>query len=196
MILWLSVIATWVPLLPFPENHWCYISSVTCTSGNHRSGTSTSGSLSTTGCCEISETGTSGNCCPCNSIFDNHCPGYQYFRFPPSGRMWLPPPDLVSYLASSRNPNSVQCAATKRPANTTESERARDARGSSRYTPGLCFNIKTLFPGIGIPIIKIRRSIFVIQGFRSSHLYDGSPYTGKAASLYWNAPWVRGYSTR
>ena len=40
------------------------------------------------------------------------------------------------------------------------------------------FNIKTVFPGIGIPIIKIRRS----------YLYNENSYTGNMAFLYCNSP--------
>ena len=39
---------------------------------------------------------------------------------------------------------------------------------------GLHFNIKNIFPDVGIPIIK---------------LYYGNSYSGKMASLYWNSPW-------
>ena len=49
--------------------------------------------------------------------------------------------------------------------------------------PGPCLNIETVFPGIGIPIIKIRWS--------SDHLIFamGSPITSKTVSWYWTAPW-------
>ena len=40
------------------------------------------------------------------------------------------------------------------------------------------------FPGMGIPIMKIRRVM------RPSHLYNGNPYTGKTASLYRDRPQV------
>ena len=49
---------------------------------------------------------------------------------------------------------------------------------------GTCFNIETILPGIGIPLIKIRWSwdclIFI--------LYKGNSYTGKMTSLYWDPP--------
>ena len=39
------------------------------------------------------------------------------------------------------------------------SVRAMHAHGDiSLSTPGLCFNVKTVFPDVGIPMIKIRRS--------------------------------------
>ena len=41
--------------------------------------------------------------------------------------------------------------------------------------PGSWFNIKMVFPGMGISIIKIR----------PSYLYDGNANTGKTTSLYW-----------
>ena len=59
------------------------------------------------------------------------------------------------------------------------------------------FNIKMVFPVIGIPITKIRRSseclIFIMgipsyTDIRQSYLYNGNSYTVKAASLYWNTP--------
>ena len=46
-------------------------------------------------------------------------------------------------------------------------------------SPGLCLNIKTVFPGI--PMLKIRRSRSVL-----SLTWD--PYTGKTTSLYWDGP--------
>ena len=67
------------------------------------------------------------------------------------------------------------------------------------------FNIKTVFPGIGVPITKTRLSwdclIFIMRIYRYSHytdkmvvivrpsyLYNEIPYTGKTASLYWYGP--------
>ena len=49
-------------------------------------------------------------------------------------------------------------------------------RGPWSMSPGSRFNLETLFPGIGIPIIKIRWS------------WDGSSYTSKRAYWYWNVP--------
>ena len=46
-------------------------------------------------------------------------------------------------------------------------------------TPGPHLSIQAVFPGIRIPIIKIRRPFY---------LYKRNPYTGKTASLYWNGP--------
>ena len=43
--------------------------------------------------------------------------------------------------------------------------------------PGL--TIKTIFPSMGISIIKIRR-------LRPSYLYNGNSYTSKTTSLYWD----------
>ena len=46
-----------------------------------------------------------------------------------------------------------------------------------KRTPGFHFNIKTAFPGKGMPIVKIRQ------------LWDHLiPYTGKIMSLYWDSP--------
>ena len=41
---------------------------------------------------------------------------------------------------------------------------------------GACFNIKTVFPGIGILVVQ------------QSYLYCGKLYTGKLVSLYWVSP--------
>ena len=50
-------------------------------------------------------------------------------------------------------------------------------------SPGPCLNVKPVFPGVGIYIIKI--------GWLWDHLlYNGNPYTGKMASLYWDSPLV------
>ena len=43
-------------------------------------------------------------------------------------------------------------------------------------------NIKTIFPGMVISIIKRRWVV------RPSYLYNGNAYTGKTVSLYWNGP--------
>ena len=40
-----------------------------------------------------------------------------------------------------------------------------------------CLNIKIVYPGMGIPIIKIRRS----------YLYDKNAYTGTTEFLYWDS---------
>ena len=55
-------------------------------------------------------------------------------------------------------------------------EEAMHARAPSQY-------IKTVFPGIEISIIKMR-----LRG--PSYVYNGNSYTGKTASLYWDAPWA------
>ena len=48
-------------------------------------------------------------------------------------------------------------------------------------TPGKCFNIKTIFPGIQTLIIKIRQF--------HDHLHNRNSYTGKIASLFWHRLW-------
>ena len=44
---------------------------------------------------------------------------------------------------------------------------------------GPCFNIKTVFSGIGILIITTRQWLY---------LYNGNPYTDKRARLFWDDP--------
>ena len=51
---------------------------------------------------------------------------------------------------------------------------------SQHWRPGSHFNIKTIFPGIGISTIK--------TVMRPS--YSGNTYTGKTSSLYWDRPWL------
>ena len=50
--------------------------------------------------------------------------------------------------------------------------------GEKARPPGPCLNIKTIFPGMEITMIKKKRS----------YLYNGDSYTGKTASLYWIDP--------
>ena len=51
-------------------------------------------------------------------------------------------------------------------------------------SPGPRLNIKTVFPGLLISIMKIRWSS------DSLHLYRGNPWNGKMPSLYWDGPQV------
>ena len=88
-------------------------------------------------------------------------------------------------------------------------ERERDMRKIEVQSPSLMLNrtgprlnIKGVFPGMGISIIKIRRSwdrlIFIMDFHhkdktvvRSSHLYrvnNGNSYTRKTTYLYWDEP--------
>ena len=58
-----------------------------------------------------------------------------------------------------------------------------------RHRSGPCFNIKTIFPGMVISIIKIR--------LRLSYFYNENPYTGKMVTWYWKAPcWYQYLSAR
>ena len=52
----------------------------------------------------------------------------------------------------------------------------------SRLAGGPHFNIKTIFPGIGIPFIKIRWIVL-----RPFYIYNENPYAGKKSSWY---PWA------
>ena len=47
-----------------------------------------------------------------------------------------------------------------------------------------CLNIETVFPGMGIPMLKNK-----MVG-RTSYLQHGDPYTSKMTSLYWDRPWM------
>ena len=47
---------------------------------------------------------------------------------------------------------------------------------------GSCFNVNTIFPGMRIPIIKIR------QFWDWLIFNNGNPYASKTASLYWDGP--------
>ena len=62
------------------------------------------------------------------------------------------------------------------------------------WSPEPCLNIKsffkTIFPGIGIPMLKIRRS-------RDRLIFNmREPCTGKTTSLYWDTPQVFVYSSQ
>ena len=54
------------------------------------------------------------------------------------------------------------------------------AIGDDMKEPGQRLNIKTIFPGMLILIIKIRRS--------SYYIFIGDPYAGRTASLYFDPP--------
>ena len=51
--------------------------------------------------------------------------------------------------------------------------------------PGPYLNIKKVFPGIGVSIIKNKTVM------RLSYLYNGNSYTGKMASIFWDGLLVR-----
>ena len=102
--------------------------------------------------------------------------------------------------SSSDDEISIGKRRSKRPQHT---DSGRQIKTKNRAT----FQYKTIFTGIGIPIIKTRQLwdclIFIMRipvlVYRNSHhkhrmvmrpsyLYNGNPYTGKTASLYWNDP--------
>ena len=74
-----------------------------------------------------------------------------------------------------------------------------------KQPPGLCLNIKTIFPGTGITMLKIRRplgrlifnmgiaipgkTVFLIETAPRSFLHNGIPFTGKCFYTE-TAPWA------